>query len=103
MFPITSRYYQIQTAQLETQDGRTIAYLKRRFVPPAERFALLQEHTVTEGERLDLIAAQYLGDPERFWQIADANNAIRPAELTEETGRRLRITLPEGIPGTPGA
>jgi nucleoid-associated protein YgaU len=103
MFPITSRYYQIQTAQLETPDGRTIAYLKRRFVPPAERFALLQEHTVTEGERLDLIAAQYLGDPERFWQIADANNAIRPAELTEEAGRRLRITLPEGIPGTPGA
>lgn len=103
MFPITSRYYQIETAQLETPDGRTIAYLKRRLVPPAERFALLQEHTVTEGERLDLIAAQYLGDPERFWQIADANNAICPAELTEETGRRVRITLPEGIPGTPGA
>lgn len=103
MFPITSRYYQIQTAQLETPDGRRIAYLRRRFVPPAERFALLQEHMVTEGERLDLIAAQYLGDPERFWQIADANNAVRPAELAEEAGRRLRITLPEGIPGTPGA
>ena len=27
---------------------------------------------------------------------------MRPDELTEVLGRRLRITLPEGIPGTPG-
>ena len=37
--------------------------MRRRFVPPQEKFALLQEHTVTEGERLDHIAAKYLGDP----------------------------------------
>ena len=63
MFPITSRYYNTATATLETPDGRKIAYLRRRFVPPPERFDLLFEHTVTEGERLDTIAGQYLGDP----------------------------------------
>jgi hypothetical protein len=100
LFPITSRYHGTETATLETVEGRTIVYLRRRLVPPPERFALLQEHTVTQGDRLDLIAAQYLGDPEKFWQICDANAAMRPEELTEVIGRRLRITLPEGIPGT---
>ena len=72
---------------------------KRRLVPPPEHFALLQEHAVTEGERLDHIAANYLGDPEQFWRICDANGAMRPDELLEPIGRRLRITLPENIPG----
>ena len=103
MFSITSRYYNIPTLQLETADGKTIVYLRRRFVPPPERFALLQEHTLAEGDRMDNLAAQYLGDPEQFWRICDANGAIRPEELTETIGRRLRITLPEGIPGVPNA
>jgi hypothetical protein len=99
LFPPTSRYYGIETTTMETVDGKTIIYLRRRFVPPPERFELIQEHTVTEGDRLDNIAAHYLGDPEQFWRIADANNAIRPQELTEEVGRKLRITQPEGISG----
>lgn len=103
MISITSRYYAIEQVELETPDGKEIKYLRRRFVPPAERFQLLQEHSVSEGERLDNITAQYLGDAEQFWRLCDANNAVRPDELTETIGRRLRITLPEGIPGIPNA
>jgi len=99
MFPITSRYYNIERVEQETPDGRKIVYLRRRFVPPPERFDLLQEHSVAEGDRVDNLAAAYLGDPEQFWRLCDANNAIRPDELTDEVGRKLRITLPEGIPG----
>lgn len=98
-FPFTSRYFGIDTAQFESADGRQMVYLRRRFVPAPERFTLLQEHVVTEGERLDQITARYLTDPEQFWRVADANRAMRPDELTEIIGRRLRITLPEGIPG----
>jgi hypothetical protein len=58
---------------------------------------------VTEGERLDNVTFKYLCDPEQFWRIADANGAVRPEELTEAPGRRLRITLPEGVPATPNA
>jgi hypothetical protein len=99
MFAITSRYYGKPTAEFETAEGRKIVYLRRRFVPPPSAFTLLLEHSVAEGERLDNVAAQYLGDPEQFWRICDANGAIRPEELIETVGRRLRITLPEGIPG----
>jgi hypothetical protein len=99
MFAITSRYYSIPTAEFETTEGKKIVYLRRRFAPPPSAFTLLLEHSVTEGERLDSITAQYLGDPEQFWRVCDANSAIRPEELIETVGRRLRITLPEGIPG----
>jgi hypothetical protein len=100
-FPPTSRYYGIDIATLTDADGEQVPYLRRRFVPPSSRFALLREHVVSEGERMDVIAARELGDPEAYWRICDANDAMRPEELTESNGRRLRITLPEGIPGTP--
>jgi len=103
LFPPTSRYFAVETTTLDAPDGKVIVYLRRRFVPQPERFALLQEHVVKQGERLDNITAAYLDDPEQFWRIADANRAQRPDELTETVGRRLRITLPEGIPGTPNA
>ena len=99
LFPVNSRYHGIGTATVTTTDGRTLVCVRRRFVPPAERFALLQEHLVTQGDRLDNLAASYLGDPELFWRLCDANTAMRPEELTDVIGRVLRITLPEGIPG----
>ncbi len=103
LFAANSRYAGMDTATLSLPQGKTLIYLVRRFVPPPERFQLLQEHVVTQGERLDNITAQYMGDPTLFWRLCDANNALRPEELTETIGRRLRITLPEGIPGVPNA
>jgi hypothetical protein len=103
LFPPNSRYHGLDTATLQTPDGRIIVYLRRRFVPPPERLALLVEHTVIDGDRLDNLAALYLGDPEQFWRICDANPAIWPAELTDAAGLALRITLSEGIPGTGNA
>lgn len=102
-FSPTSRYFSIDTAALETAGRGTIVYVRRRIVPQPDRFHLLQEHTVTEGERLDNITSRYLGDPEQFWRICDANGAVDPNELTETIGRRIRITLPEGIPGNSNA
>jgi hypothetical protein len=98
-FAPTSRYYGLEIETIP-QNGVPVAYLTRRFVPPVSRFQLLQEHTVAQGERLDNITALHLGDPLLFWRVCDANNAMRPDELTETPGRRLRITLPQGIPGT---
>ncbi len=100
LFVAGSRYYGIDTTTIVDKQGTTIAYVRRRFVPPPSSFQLLQEHTVTQGERLDNIAAQYLGDPTMFWRLCDANNAMRPEDLTATVGRKLRITMPQGITGT---
>ena len=102
-FPPNSRYYNLDTEQLVAPDGRVITYLERRFVPPPESFALLQTYVVVEGDRLDTVTARFLSDPTLFWRLCDANRAMRPRELTATIGRRLRITLPQGIPGVPNA
>jgi hypothetical protein len=101
LFDPASRYFGLDTNTLSLGSGRIVSYLRRRFVPPPERFQLLQEHTVTQSERLDNLAAQYLGDATLFWRLCDANRAMRPEELTETVGRVLRITLPDGIAGSP--
>lgn len=100
LFASTSRYYGIATNTLSEPGGKTIVYILRRFVPPPENFQLLQEHTIVQGDRLDNLAGQYLGDPTLFWRLCDANRAMRPDDLTEKLGSRLKITLPEGISGS---
>lgn len=96
MFSETSRYFSIPTAELTMPDGKKIVYVLRRFLPANPPAQTLAEHAVTEGERLDNITARYLGDPEQFWQVCDANMDMHPDELTAGIGRRLRIALPEG-------
>lgn len=97
LFAPNSRYYGLQTITMDGPDGRPITYLARRFVPNPDRFTLLQLHTVAQGERLDNLAAQFLGDPEQFWRMCDANRALKPEDLVDTPGEQIRITLPEGL------
>jgi hypothetical protein len=103
LFAVNSRYLGIATSTLVAADGSTIAYVQRRFIPQPDQLAQLQQHTVVQGDRLDVLAAQYLGDPQLFWRICDANGAMRPQDLTSTVGTVLRICLPAGIPGGPSA
>ena len=100
-FTPNSRYYGIHTASLDpnTEGSSPHIYVRRRLIAQPERFHVLQEHLVTQGDRPDTVAAHYLGDPEQFWRVCDANNVSSPNELTATIGRRIRITLPEGIAG----
>jgi|SRR5690606_19053979 hypothetical protein len=97
-FPADSRYHGVPTRTFTAPDGRQIPYLARRFTPPPDAFATVGYRVVAEGERLDQIAAETLGNPEAFWLHCDANGAIWPDEL-EAPGTELRLTLPEGVPG----
>jgi hypothetical protein len=95
MFDHTSRYYNLETAQITTPDGRTVAYKRRRFLPQGKDMPLYTEVTVKEGDRLDLITAGSLGVPEQFWQVCDANNTMNPDELTAEPGQTVRVPMPQ--------
>jgi hypothetical protein len=99
MFSMGSRYYALPLLKWEAKDGSEVGYVSRRFLPSGNEFDLLLEHRVAEGERLDTITAQYLDDPEQFWRICDANEATSPFDLTDPVGRKIDITLPQGIPG----
>ena len=90
MFSPGSRYERVPTAVHVDRDGKQRPYvLLRTFPPPAPT---LGQHEFAEHERLDLLAWRFLGDPEQFWRICDANATLQP-ETLEIVGRRLRIPV----------
>jgi hypothetical protein len=94
MFDDKSRYAGLPTNTMTLSDGRTVAYVTRRLLPPTEAYVTGTTITITDSDRIDHLANRYLGAPAAYYQLADANEVIRPEELTETAGRRVRIPLP---------
>jgi hypothetical protein len=95
VFDSRSRYYILEIATYQTEDGKSIAYKRRRFLPKGADLPLLTETKVEQSDRLDLIANRTIGDSEQFWRICDASDAMNPDDLTAETGKWLRVPLPQ--------
>ncbi|GAA3818074.1 hypothetical protein [Streptomyces chiangmaiensis] len=95
-YPRTSRYHDAEIGVHRLADGTEVRYSKRRLLPPLDEDT--QPHTVGAGERPDLLAQRFFGDPGQWWRIADANPALDPRELTDEAGRVIGIPLAGGLP-----
>lgn len=95
MFTENSRYKHLGTNTHVDTNGKVITYARRRFLRRGASMPLLVEVTITEGDRLDLITAQALGDPEQYWRVCDANDTMNPTSMTNEVGRRVRIPIPQ--------
>lgn len=94
-FAPNSRYAGVPVGRHRRDAGDPgLAYLLRRFPPRADETAF--RHIVQSGERPDLLAAAVFGDPELYWQIADANAVTDPFELTDTLGARILIPAPKG-------
>lgn len=78
MFDPNSRYAPMAPYTVVLPDGRQVTAV--RLPLPASR-PLLGYHRRLGGQRLDHIAAHYLGDPTAFWQLCDAGNVICPDAL----------------------
>ncbi len=94
MFAPNSRYRNLDVATLASPEGGEIRYVRRRFLPIGPPAAILAVHAVTGSDRIDNVTAAYLGDPELFWEVCDANAATRPDKLTADPGRTLIIPTP---------
>lgn len=90
----SSRYASVGRAMLQTADGWSIPYLRRRIIAPVDAGQILMTTTLPAGSRLDLVAAKLRGDPLQAWRLADANDLLDPAELDNGTPRALRIPKP---------
>jgi hypothetical protein len=77
-------------------NGRTILYLPRRFLPASASTSMPAQVLATSMERLDQLAARTLGDPEQFWRLCDANDAMNPFDLIHDSDGRLRLPAPYG-------
>jgi nucleoid-associated protein YgaU len=99
LFAASSRYQSTPTATYVTASGQPIAYLTRRFSPQPAQLVQVGQYVVKANDRLDIVAARYLGDPTLFWRICDANGALRPSDVSTTLGATLRICLPQGASG----
>jgi nucleoid-associated protein YgaU len=97
----SSRYYGARVGQFTLSDGTPVAYLARRIIPQASSYTVTQTYVIADGDRLDNLAARFLGDPLLYWMICDANSSTDPDELTAQAGRSILIPLSSGI--SPGA
>ncbi|MEU0897296.1 hypothetical protein [Streptomyces massasporeus] len=98
-YPRTSRYHDAEIGVHRQADGTEVRYTKRRLLPPLDGTAQdAVPHAVGAGERPDLLAQRYFGDPGQWWQIADANPVLDPRELTDEAGSVIGIPLAGGFP-----
>ncbi len=93
MISATSRYQTVGTSTWVGPDGRDYPYLLRRFLPDPSDTIVLAQYVAARGDRLDNVTAQFLTDPQQFWRVCDANNAMDPNDLIE-VGRTLIIPLP---------
>jgi hypothetical protein len=78
MFSANSRYAKQALYTATTSDGRHVQAVT---LPLPRPVALSGFYVRPVGERLDLVAARFLGDPTGFWKLCDANNAPVPDAL----------------------
>ena len=76
VFDAKSRYVKFaRVATATDRRGRTVSHLTPAEVPAQDE---LGRHKLRQGQRLDHLAAHYLGDANGFWRIAELNDAMTP-------------------------
>jgi nucleoid-associated protein YgaU len=93
-----SRYYGAAVETYTRADGTAVVYLARRIIPQPSVYTSLQGYVVVDGDRLDNLAAKFLGDSALYWMICDANGAADPDSLTAQIGRTIMIPVGAGVP-----
>lgn len=73
-----SRYEKTGTTIIHRPDGTQVHVLRTPLPRPA---FVRGYHRRMDGQRLDLIANHFLNDPNGFWRLCDANNAMVPDAL----------------------
>ncbi len=95
MFFPGSRYDKVRNYRFRRIDGSEVLIKEKRKNLPGKKKLI---HTVQQGERTDLLAQRYFGDPLKFWKLADGNANLNPESLVEEPG--TRIIIPPNDPET---
>jgi hypothetical protein len=87
MFLKNSRYYGLDTVAAKDRGGREVSAVKLRRLPPTSG----EPVTVSEGDRLDILAERRYRDATRYWHIGDANTELEANELVRSPGRTIQV------------
>lgn len=88
-----SRYNRSAVLTWTASDGTSLPYLERRWLPAGSAEPLVRV-TVAAGDRLDQLAARWLGNAEVWWQIADEAGVLHPSEAVARPGDSLVVPVP---------
>jgi hypothetical protein len=77
MFIEGSRYFDVKTVEVETDQGRKVTAIRLRRLP----YPVGTPTLVKGNDRLDVMAQRRYNDGARFWHIADANTALEANTL----------------------
>ena len=89
MFLDNSRYARVAVRDVRLADGRTVKVIALRRLPTVSG----SPATVTDQDRLDVMAQRRYGEPTWFWHIADANTELEANALVAQP--RRTIVVPE--------
>jgi hypothetical protein len=90
MFSDKSRYKNVTQYEVTDQRGRTVKVVA---VPPAPQQTIKGYHLLKQGQLTDHLASLYINDAAGFWRIAEANGAMLPEALSEQS----EIAIPNKI------
>jgi len=82
MFTDKSRYKDALQYEVTDHRGRTVKVVA---VPTALRLSIKGYHLLKQGQRIDHLAYLYCSDQAGFWRIAEANDAMLPEALSEQS------------------
>jgi hypothetical protein len=91
MFFPASRYRNAATYTARTATGAVVTAVR---LPIRSAPAIRGHHPRLDNQRLDLLAAHYLGDATAFWRLCDAGRATTPDALALHD----RIAIPDEEP-----
>jgi hypothetical protein len=91
MFFPGSRYFKTATYTAHTASGAAVTAVRLpiRSAPP-----IRGHHQRIDTQRLDLLAAHYLGDSTAFWRLCDTGRSMSPDALAVHG----RVAIPEEAP-----
>ena len=87
MFLKNSRYHGLPTETVTDRQGREVTIVKLRRLPATAG----DDTTVSNHDRLDLVAHARYRDATRFWHVADASSALEAETLTQVAGAVIRV------------
>ena len=88
MFFPGSRYVDAETYTARTASGAIVTAVR---LPIRPATASRRSHQRIDNQRLDLLAAHYMGDATAFWRLCDAGRATTPDALALHD----RIAIPD--------
>lgn len=89
MFIDNSRYTDVKTVEVETDNGRVVSAIKLRRLP----YAAGAPTVIKGSDRLDVMAQRQYSDGTKFWHIADANSELEANKLVTQRVQDKEIRI----------